>query len=788
MGGGGRLNIVGICLSAYACGLILASYLELPLLSVLLPGFLFFGSLLFLRSRRLFVFALLVFSFLIGLLRYPLQVDPDAGSRQLDSLVERSPVRLAGRVLTVHERQNNGLVADLMLESVESVALVAQPRLRLYIRSPGQLLPVGSRVVFRSRVKRTGNFKIPGEFDYIGHLAYQQIWYTAYLADTRGLAIFNTKSTDLMTGIGALRQAGLRVLNDVLPGRQAALLKALLLGEKGALPGELRRQLAAGGVAHLFAISGLHLGLLALLFYALLKYLYSRSRGLLLWQPPKRVLWPPLLLPLFLYLLLTGDALATRRAFYALLIAAVLCLTRRCTDPLRMLFSLAFLFLLFEPLALWQPSFLLSFSGAFGILLWHKPLCNLLRSIPGLIRFPLQLFGISLAAFIATLPATVFFFHLFAPAGLLSNLAAIPLVSFAALPLGLAGLLLFPFVPFAGTLMLQVSARILELVVDLAMQAASVPGFAARSWFLSLPQTLAILLVCLALLAGWQKKRALLLGLPAVLLLSFVPPVAMAPELILFSVGQGESMLLRTEGKNILIDAGGLRSDSFDVGERLLAPALGRLGVQTLDAIILTHNHPDHSGGLEYIIGHFRVREFWSTAKLNDLRPGLRQILQQEEVPTHAYVVPGWNSVHLGGLQNTSLFVAPLQVAGENDRSLCLYLPTSAGGVLLTGDLETPGVEALLTSRLPGPVGLLKAPHHGSANSEPAKLIRQLRPEVVVVSAGYDNAYHFPSRQLLDQAAEQEIPVWRTDLGGSIRLRVDGELWRVNQWAKGLFH
>ncbi len=453
-------------------------------------------------------------------------------------------------------------------------------------------------------------------------------------------------------------------------------------------------------------------------------------------------------------------------------------LFRRRVEPANLLATLAFLFLLVEPLALWQPSFLLSFSGVFGILLWQKPLQTFVRPLPTPLRTPLQLIGISCAAIIGTLPATLFFFHLFAPAGIVINVVAIPMVSLIALPFGLAGLGIGFFSHVCGAWLLQLSAWVLQLVIELAVFISDLEWFSPRSLFLTIPELTGILIACLALLIGMQKRRVLLLLLPALGLYLYQPSTVIEPEMVMFSVGQGESILLRLEGKTILVDGGGLRSENFDVGERLLAPALGRLGVKKIDAMLLTHNHPDHSKGLSYIIENFPVVEFWSSGDVNALPAGLRELLTERDVAINRFE-GNWGQPLVAGLDEISLFVAQLEEITENDRSLCVYIPSAAGGVLLTGDLEAAGVDALIKNPPPGPVGLLKVPHHGSSKSDPARLLEALDPQAIVVSAGFGNAYRFPSRQLLSEVEAQRVNFWRTDRDGTIHLRAVGQLWQA---------
>ena len=123
----------------------------------------------------------------------------------------------------------------------------------------------------------------------------------------------------------------------------------------------------------------------------------------------------------------------------------------------------------------------------------------------------------------------------------------------------------------------------------------------------------------------------------------------------------------------------------------------------------------------------------------------------------------------------------------KNDASLAVYLQDGTDGMLLTGDLETEGVGQLLASGLPGPVSLLKLPHHGSRYSGSERLIEQLSPRYCLVSAGYRNRYRLPATQLVDYVAENGIPLFRTDQQGTIRALLAEDGWKLSHWQDGLF-
>lgn len=244
-----------------------------------------------------------------------------------------------------------------------------------------------------------------------------------------------------------------------------------------------------------------------------------------------------------------------------------------------------------------------------------------------------------------------------------------------------------------------------------------------------------------------------------------------APDRVVFlAVGQGDCTLIQVGGRTLLVDAGP-RTERFDGGERLVVPALRRLGVRRIDAVLLTHPDGDHLGGLPAIARRFPVGEVWVSREFEHSEELRSALAEARERPVW---LPSAASFQLGTAR-ASLYCRPLAEGEEfNEGSCAMLLDTGKGRFVWTGDLGAEA-EAELAERSDWRADVLKAGHHGSKGSNSAEWLAEVRPSVVVVSAGRGNRYGHPAQEVLDRVKAVGAKVLRTDRDGSIAFSLDGK-------------
>ena len=709
---------------------------------------------------------------------------PDPYHLNLIHEIENQQVVLVGQVLRV-EAQPQRWRMDMQVSTIRHAERSADARgmqVRIHVASGKPGIYPGDHIYLRTRLKQPRSFGTPGEFNYARYLLRREIVASGFIADGATIArMAPTNRVSISDRIARWRQRTGADIAALLPPDTAAYVLSLALGEKTRFSPEQRQILAFTGLSHLFSISGLHLGMIAACVYALIQWIYRRSTTLLLWQPVQKAT-PLLCLPfVILYLLLSGGALPTLRATVMLGVAALLALLNYRTRSIAILILVAALILITDPLALQSASFQLSFAGVGALLLvlpvWHR------RLQPGWKRALLLLLLTSYTACLATAPFALWHFHTLAPAGVFNNIVAVPLVSFIVLPLTLSATALFSIAPAFGLPALELSANFISQILEWGKAVATGP-LAGRYVYLSSWGFAAFSLTCAALVLWAARQRRLgFTGLSAALILFLIgiypQPDSGKLRLSALSIGQADAFLIQTpENRNYLVDGGGLYSDTFDTGARLIAPALQRLGITHLDAVILTHDHPDHSKGLHHILRHFPTRVFLSGTQPRNLNPALYAVLHDPEAPPAVTLPEG-----LLRLDNYIFLHTPGQShANVNERSIAVYGGYGEEGFLLTGDLETDGMAQLLKTEAPTPVTLFKLPHHGSRNSLPQRWLETWDVSHAVVSCGLDNHFGFPHTNICALLQKAGIPLRRTDIHGTVQFSTSGKGWEMKSW------
>jgi competence protein ComEC len=661
------------------------------------------------------------------------------------------------------------------------------------------------RGTFRLRVPR--RFGNPGAFDYPAYLATQGIFLEGWTREPVETVAAGRGST-ILAAIFRMRALLLRRLDAALPAQQAALLKATVLGDRSGLSPEMNQAFLDSGTYHILAISGLNVSLLAGTLFGLFRLLRASPR---LAAAAAAIL-------VTLYAALAGASPSVIRAAVmadAYLLAVIL---DRRGDLVNSLALSALALLWWNPRFLFDVGFQLTYLATLGILV-ILPHCEAaLAPLPRALRWPGESVAITVAATIMTLPILAVAFNRVAPVGILANLPIVPLSGLIT-ALGTAACALLLVTPAGLPWLNQANAWLVDLLFATAGWFAAWPWSAVRVYTPTPGMLVAYYFTATACLLAvspppghrldeteqgrtgvrrWARRLAAAGALVGALALCVQVSLRLWPpagtptlRLTLLDVGQGESLFLDfPEGRRMLVDAGGVPGDRFDIGARVVAPFLLHEWVGSLDVLVLTHAQADHIGGAPAILRGFPVGEVWSGDTLYSSLAFLwvQEYLRHRRIPLRILSADSpaihWGEAAIqvlhppsgrrGGVQG-----ARVERVGPNDASLVLKLGVGNQAALLTGDVERQGELLLLRRPAALRAQVLKVPHHGSRTSSMEAFLAAVRPEVALVSVGYRNRFNHPHPEVVERYRALGVRLFRTDLHGAIRVEMGREGMRV---------
>ncbi|MCX8116728.1 MAG: DNA internalization-related competence protein ComEC/Rec2 [Desulfobacterota bacterium] len=792
----------------YAAGIWFGQFelpLKGPLALFLLLGLLGLWLLfLLLRWQRKGSWLGLLFFFGLGMASMQSYVYPDLPHHHISRFTRADRVLVEGTIVRPPERRPEGTRLRIEARTVRSENHLAsvEGRLLLDLKDPDPAVGYGDRIRFLCRLERPTGFRNPGVFSYERYLAHERIYAIGYLSDERlWVKTGDGFGNPLLSKIEAWRDHIRAFIEKETQPPASSILQALVLGEQGRIPEEVRESFVATGTAHLLAISGDHLGIVALLTFSLFFGLMKRSEFLLLSLSVKK--WAAgLTLPcLLLYVFIAGGGISVIRAAIMVFALFLSIVTDRQRHLLHSLGLAAFVILLFSPPSLFDVSFQLSFSAVLAILyLVPRLYQNVLRIplLPSGVSHKRKIFQygmlsllVTVVAIVGTAPIVVLHFNRISLIGWMANPLIVPWVGFLIVPLALiACLLSFVFSPLAS-LLIALAQSLTDLLLRVLGALASIP---LASLYLPTPTALEVLLFYLLVFLGvhlrrgrglrWLFASAILLLIANGLYWGFKDVLRKDLQITFLDVGHGDSILIEfPRGKRMLIDGGGSFEGRFDIGKRVLAPFLWKKKIRKMDYLVLTHPDPDHWKGLLFIASQFTIGQFWDnglTQRMEASAP-LWKTLRQRQIPHRSHNEqsdPLWvNGVEIAFL-NPPAFTPPTDrkrfSTWLNNQSLVLRITFKEVLFLLPGDVEAEAEERMVRKGHGLRAQVLKVPHHGSHSSSSLPFLERVKPDYAIMSVGKGTAGRLPHPSVLQRYEALGAKILRTDRHGAIVVRTDG--------------
>ncbi len=560
-----------------------------------------------------------------------------------------------------------------------------------------------------------------------------------------------------------VRQWVKTTLNEYVPDDAAGFAVALLVGDKDGLDYQTDRSFKVSGISHIIAVSGLHVTIL----FSLVYLLTGRKKL------PAMILGIPIL---FFFAAVAGFSPSITRAciMHCLMIVALL-LNKEYDPPTALAFAVLVM-LTVNPWTVTSVSFQLSVGCMTGIFLFAEPVRNWLMDKKRLGRWKgrhrkiaggfASSVGMSLGATIFVTPLCAYYFEMVSLVGIATNLLTLWIISFIFYALMAVCICAAVWAP-VGKVVGWVVAWPIRYILYVAKGIASFPLAAVymNSPYMVLWLIFAYILLGIHLLS-W-KKRVLelcccaVIGLCLSLTISWVEPQTDECRVTVLDVGQGQCILLQSQGKTFVVDCGG---DSDTAAADTAVNELMSMGIFEIDGLILTHFDRDHAAGAAYLLSQIPAQMVYmpdcidSDGTSTTISDDFSKLLIIEET---AVSFDGGKII---------LYPSENQYS-DNESGLCILFQTENCDILITGDRSSDGeLELMRQTELPQ-LDVLIVGHHGSKYSTCQALLEQTRPTVAVISVGDGNSFGHPTEEVLERLKNSGCIIYRTDLNGKIVYR-----------------
>jgi competence protein ComEC len=641
----------------------------------------------------------------------------------------------------------------------------------------------GDIIKFQGKVRIPRGIRNPGGFDYSLYLKTKGV-YSTITIDSETIDIIKEQSLGVIYDfMFFVKGKVVGVIEENLSKDHAALLKGVLFGEKE-LDNQIRDTFVDSGIAHILAVSGLHVGfLISFVFYITKLFKASNS-----------IRFTIMTLVLIFYIFITGGSASVIRASIMAWIYLVSKIISKRYDGISAISLAGLIILIPNPLLLFTASFQFSFLAALSIVLFYPILLEYLLKIKYIPSLVLKLMAVTFSAQIGTLPVSLFHFHQVSIISLITNLFIIPSLGILLLT-AIMAISFYFIVPLIGRYLFFLSGFVFQWIIEIAKIFSAIP-FSS----ISIPpftwQVIILYIFLCFFLGGYiplQIKRVKIASYYIaflLLLISLVNFLLPTPLRVTFlDVNQGDCTLIETpNNKNILIDGGGYPDYQGDrkISQDVLLPTLYSKRITKLDFVIVTHPHDDHIKGIEELIGkipikavgiyemdHEYMNNFLENCRKNNiqiLRLTEGNLIEIEKEIVMEVLSPGNDAIIIDEQRDI------------NNSSIVIRMDYYKSSFLFTGDIENEIENKLIEDQKDINTDVLKVSHHGSNTSSSENFLKLAEPSISVISVGENNNFGHPNLKTIEQLRSIPSNIYRTDENGAIEITTNGNWLRVKPY------
>jgi competence protein ComEC len=783
----GRHAHIGTCVffwSAIACtglafliGLVFPRCRMAP--GLILAGFVLAGALRYSWENRL-----LPSDHIIRFI-HPSNRNRGDGRVLIRGILCKDPAQKSNRVEIIIDADSIG--TGSVFSAVEGLVLI--PLYEKYARS----YRFGDTVLASGTLSSPSGVRNPGGFDYREWLALQGIHAVLKCGPMDGVRLVRRGGGNsfFRTCVYPVRRFALAVMDSTIRDENArAVLRALTLGDQGLISSETREDFSKTGVVHILSVSGSHVGFMFLMLSMVFGFL----------RFPAFLNAAATAAGLCYYAALTESSAPVVRATVMALVLLAGARLERKTGPFNTLGVAGLLILTWKPQELFDVGCQLSFLSVLSIMMIYEKLKNLTplaaaakkaRS-SGIVRSLSAAALVSLAAQIGTAPVTAYYFNWIPLVSIPANMIAIPL-SGLIMAVSFTCILIAPVHFWTASAYAALNGRLLAIFIGSMDRMEKIPF---SSLTVPSPDGAGIILMYSVLLLIFGFRHVKTRKIAAVVILAAGNAVVW-PRIfenrpgvmrwIQFDVGQGDAALFRMpRGGTLLVDAGP-KADSFDCGEKTIAPYLRRNGIRKLDAMVITHPHNDHAGGAEYLIRHFQVGEIVVPA-LPDSSGDYRRLIEAARAKrVRVRSVSALDSLPV--FKEVNVMVCNPMAGdsdsgngGPNERSLVVLAAFGKTKWMSMGDAGATSEARLAKSLAWDRCDVVKIGHHGSRSSSSLGFLQKVRPDHALIAVGENNRFGHPNGEVLERIRLVGSQVDRTDIEQAVIFESDGERTRKIKW------